>query len=351
MTWDANQVPGLSRVEPKRSGIPKLAYLLGGCILLVLLVGGIWLVTKMTALTTPTTVALVPTSISTANVYAFTPTKTVITPTNALEIKAPSISEKDGMKMVVVPAGQFTMGPTEAQIQAAVTYCLFSTNNLQSACQNKFDIETPDHIVYLDTFWIDQTDVTNAMFARCVKAKSCLPPHATKSYVRPDYYGNSQYEDYPVVYVDWNQADAYCKWAGRRLPTEAEWEKAARGTDGRIFPWGELFDKGKGNFYQSIGDTSKVGDYPAGVSPYGALDMAGNVWQWVADWYDETYYRFTPDRNPTGPTSGLYRVIRGGAWDFGDYTIEYIHSFDRKKSDPDTTNYDFGFRCAMGAAP
>ena len=191
----------------------------------------------------------------------------------------------DGMVMVYVPEGNFTMGTTEKPA------------------------EQPIHQVYLDAYWIDRTEVTNALYAKCVEAGKCLPPELNNSITHPSYYGNPQYSDYPVIYVNWKQAQAYYEWSGARLPTEAQWEKAERGTDGRLYPWGNaLPTKDLENFNKIVGDTTAVGSYPSGASPYGALDMAGNVWNWTADWYGDTYYASSPSSNPQGPSTGIYRV-------------------------------------------
>ncbi len=164
--------------------------------------------------------------------------------------------------------------------------------------------ETPQHTVYLDAFWIDRTDVTNNMYASCVSTGACTAPISTTSStstIISSYYGNSAFDNYPVIWVTWYDATAYCKWAGRQLPTEAQWEKAARGTDGRIYPWGNTApDDTLLNYNASIGDTTAVSSYLRGASPYGALDMAGNVWQWVNDWYSDTYYRSSSSSNPLG---------------------------------------------------
>jgi formylglycine-generating enzyme required for sulfatase activity len=250
-----------------------------------------------------------------------------------------TLKGNDGMILVFVPAGQFTMG---------------------SATDDDGVFETPAHVVNVDAFWIDQTEVTNGEYAACVKAGACDPPYSTASFSRPSYYDNPDFASYPVIQVDWNSAAAYCQWAGRRLPTEAEWEKAARGTDGRIYPWGDSWDVATAprlNFSDAsdplsaahadvndgYGDTSPVGSYPNGASPYGALDMAGNVWEWVNDFYGANYYSQSPADNPQGPNGGPGRVIRGGSLD-GDMTR--VRTAKRVWLPPASTGDDIGFRCA-----
>ncbi len=220
--------------------------------------------------------------------------------------------------------------------------------------------ERPAHDVTLDAYWMDQLEVTNAMYLLCVQSGSCTPPQSLKSSDRrPDYFTNPTYKDYPVVYVTWGQAKAYCGWAGRRLPSEAEWERAARGDDWRTFPWGE--DKADGlraNFNMQLGDTSRVGTYPLGASPFGVLDMAGNVAEWTNDFYSATYYSTLGDTavNPTGPatSSSLRRVVRGGTLGDAEINIRVAKRSAVPGSDlsivpatPGDFSPRIGFRCVQ----
>ena len=230
--------------------------------------------------------------------------------------------DKDGMVMVYVPAGEFLMGSSAE-----------SSDNAD---------ERPQHTVYLDAFWIDQTEVTNAQFRQCVAAGVCQAP--TDCYFRDPTFDDASKTDHPVVCVDWHGAETYCQWVGARLPTEAEWEKAARGTDGRVYPWGDsAADCDRAQLLGCDGKTVPAGSKAAGASPYGALDMVGNVWEWVNDWYDSGYYSVSPARNPPGPASGSEKVKRGSSWyDFMSHT----HAADRGFDPPTSRFSDMGFRCA-----
>lgn len=197
--------------------------------------------------------------------------------------------------------------------------------------------EKPQHRVWLDAFWIDRTEATNAMYAACVETGACKPIISP----RLDMLENP---DFPVQGVAWPEAAAYCEWVGRRLPTEAEWEKAARGTDVRLYPWGdEPPDDTRANFGRRQGDVVATGSSPEGASPYGALDMAGNVYEWVADWYAQDYYAQSPSESPPGPERTLVRVIRGGAWNGSQ---DALRAANRFWAFPGRNDYD-GFRCAQ----
>ncbi len=220
--------------------------------------------------------------------------------------------------MVLVPAGEFIMGSNDWWPKSG-----------------------PEHKRYLPDFFIDKYEVTNKDYMEFVKATGHRMPDHWKYNKGKIPKGK---ENHPVTYVDWFDADAYCKWRGKRLPTEFEWEKAARGTDGRAFPWGDKFDKNKANTPQyGHGDTMPVGSFENGKSPYGVYDMAGNVFEWTASWY-----KAYPNNKHPDPNEGeRYRVVRGGSW----YDCTYYRcgisapTFNRIFFNPYTRNNNFGFRC------
>jgi len=241
------------------------------------------------------------------------------------------------MELVNIPAGEFIMGSSR-------------DNDPQA-----FEDEFPQHIVFLDAYRIDRTEVTNAQYAMCVASGACTGPANTFSLTREHYYDNSQYANYPVIFVSWSQAVSYCEWAGRRLPTEAEWEKAARGPNGFIYPWGTTFDGSlanscdvncsndwKGSYDDGFTDTSPAGIYLFGASFYGILDMAGNVHEWVADWYQPYNQDF--QSNPKGPDTGQDKIIRGGSW--GDDKL-HVRTALRSPINPENWLDFIGFRCAQ----
>jgi formylglycine-generating enzyme required for sulfatase activity len=245
----------------------------------------------------------------------------------------------DQAEMIHVPDGEFLMGSKDADPKVAAD-------------------EKPAHTVYLDAFWIDRTEVTNAQYVQFLNAlgeyRGACGGHDCLETKREDkdshilrqegqYVVESGFEDHPVTEVTWYGAQAYCEWAGVRLPTEAEWEKAARGVDGRLYPWGnDAPDCDKAQYAGCGGKTVSVGSKPAGASPYGVLDMAGNVWEWVADWYDEAYYAGSPARNPQGADSGIRKVFRGGSW---GYLPKFRRTTDRARNRPAYAGFNVGFRC------
>lgn len=327
------------------------------CLAAVAVVGGI--LAKQTPLfptrSPVSTGASSPSSISTS-------APTFIPHSNITPTPIYSTRPADGMKMVYVPEGAFTMGGTVADAMALCQQ--YPQANCTREKSDYLNGEAPPHSVILDAYWIDETEVTNGMYAKCVQAGRCQPPAYDYSQARGNYYGTSQFANYPVIYVDWSAANTYCQWAGARLPTEAEWEKAARGTDGRIYPWGNVWDvssrlrlnfsdvndsSGTGAWDPAsddgYGDTSPVGHYPLGASPYGALDMAGNVWEWVADWYD-VYPGGDPSASSHFGTAN--RVARGGSWFSGAVRTRTSH---RGWWEPIKVSNVIGFRCAQDANP
>ena len=242
-----------------------------------------------------------------------------------------AVSSRDGAPMVGIPAGPFFMGVPKWARDGGLD-------------------EYPNHEVELDAYAIDKYEVTNGLYLEFIRATGHRTPSHPTDPSKNLWQGGLMPESIaslPVVNVDWFDADAYCQWAGKRLPTEAEWEKAGRGTDDRRFPWGNVEPTRRHlNFNQSWqGEKTfvPVGIYEKGQSPYGVYDMAGNVWEWVADWYDATYYSMSPRRNPQGPSTGTRRVIRSSGW---QVETPQVRIFTRIASDPLDRNHSTGFRCA-----
>ncbi len=309
------------------------------------------------------TVAVEITETMAAVAASSTPTATLPrptpTPTPTLGIGSTRRRNTDGMTMVYVPGGTFQMGSADSDPSAQ-------------------DDEKPQHAVTLDDFWLDRTEVNVEMFGKFVEQTgyqttaekegwsgvynantNAWEPIEGAFWQKPLGPGSLADTNHPVVQVSWDDAAAYCGWAGGRLPSEAEWEYAAGGPEGRIYPWGNTFDGAKLNFcdknceadWKDINSdddyrlTAPVGSYPAGASWVDALDLAGNVWEWVNDWYRVNYYANSRAENPTGPDSGDYRVLRGGSWSDID---AYVRTANRHYvKGPDIRSHDIGFRCAL----
>jgi formylglycine-generating enzyme required for sulfatase activity len=241
-----------------------------------------------------------------------------------------SVIGNDGTLMVLIPEGDFFMGnPDEDDVH--------------------YD-ENPSHKVYLDPFWIDCYEVTNRHYKMFVDETGHRAPYVDTEWASPYNWKNGSYPagraDHPVVLVSWEDASAYTAWAGKRLPTEAEWEKAARGgLVKKYYPWGDKIDKTHANYFTSI--TTKNEMKPVGSlmqNPYGMYDTSGNVWEWCADWYGKTYYRMSPYENPQGPEEGRYRVFRGGSWISNE---EFLRCSERARNVPVYRSHVLGFRCAQ----
>lgn len=248
------------------------------------------------------------------------------------QIGATAIAQSDGMMLIFIPAGDFIMGAAEDDSQA-------------------FANEKPQHIVNVAAFWLDRTEVTNAQFQKCVAVGACHPPSSADSVTRKRYYTDPAYADYPVIWVNWVQANTYCQWAGRRLPAEAEWEKTARGADGRLYPWGNQHpDNTLLNFDLAAGDTTAVGSFPNGASPYGALDMSGNVVEWVDGFYYDSYFPLVLNTvTPTASFKGGVRILRSSSW---NDLVANIRVASRRYSTSEIASYNnVGFRCASTELP
>lgn len=255
--------------------------------------------------------------------------------------------------MVWVPAGSFAMGSSDREIEEVL-------RREPRAMRQALVAETPRRTVTLEGFWVYRDEVTVSQYRRfCEETGRPMP--------RPPADGWK--DKHPIVNVSWHDANAYCKWAGVRLPTEAEWERAARGTDARLFVWGNSWPPVKrvGNFADisakkvhtnwtivpgyddGFVGTAPAGSFPEGRSAAGCTDMAGNVWEWCADWYDARYYSYGPDRDPRGPEHGTHKVVRGGS--FSNFGMDFLRTTFRSRWEPGAVSEDRGFRCAWSGPP
>jgi formylglycine-generating enzyme required for sulfatase activity len=251
----------------------------------------------------------------------------------------PFITET-GSRMILIPAGVFLMGEDESKDRD----------------------RQPSHLIRLDAYYLDETEVTNGEYAQCEATGECRAPTSSNASYHASYYGDPTYDDFPVIFVNWFDAEAFCQWRGGRLPSEAEWEKAAGfdAIEGKrtLYPWGDAFDGTLLNYCDknctsdqrdaSVDDghqdTAPVGSYPDGRSPFGIFDMSGNVMEWVSDWYDSRFYQVSTDTNPLGPVEGQFKSIRGGSWlsPAEETSVTVRDSFD-----PFVARTNLGFRCAM----
>jgi formylglycine-generating enzyme required for sulfatase activity len=264
--------------------------------------------------------------------------ETSVSSTDQLSTKTPKPAiENRASVTVMIPSGTFLMGDKP---ETGLAVCEVS----RTGCSlDDFLDEAPVHEVFLDAFWIDKFEVTNLDFRRCVDAGVCTAPKFLEFFHNPDF------RNHPVVFVSWHQAEEYCQWVGGHLPSEAQWEKAAKGEDVRLFPWGDELNCGKANLRGCTqGLTAEIGSYPEGASPFGVIDMAGNVAEWVADWYDSAYYSDSPYENPAGPEEGEMKVARGGSW---KNPFAGVRVTNRSANFPEGFSSGTGFRCGYDAQP
>jgi formylglycine-generating enzyme required for sulfatase activity len=241
----------------------------------------------------------------------------------------------DGAKMVYVPTGKFLMGSTLTETNATL-------EEWPGTVPRQFNGERPQHEMSVNAFWIDQTEVTNAQYQRCVNAGKCTKPQSAESRTREEYYGNAEFDDYPVINVSWEQARLYAEWVGGQLPNEVQWEYACRaGEKGRKYPWGaERPGSQYANYDIWKDDTTAVLSYPKGAGRYGTLNMAGNVWEWTRSL--SATYSYDPTDGRENEIPGGDYVIRGGAFGFNGYYIRC--AFRNVHNDQYTTLDVIGFR-------
>jgi formylglycine-generating enzyme required for sulfatase activity len=249
-------------------------------------------------------------------------------------ISSPCLAAETTSDMVLIPAGKSQMGSRNSLLELK-PHDLFNTD------RHTLGPENPAHEVYLDAYYMDKLEVANEKYKSFVDATGAKTP---RGWEKTSFSGDRQ----PVVGISWKEAVAYCKWREKRLPTEAEWEKAGRGKHPVKYPWGNSPpDSEKLNYNEEIKKTTPVGSYEKGKSDFGIYDLSGNVSEWVQDWHYPEYYLFSPKENPQGPEKGQYKVIRGGNW---RNNVDYVDLTYRNATAPNVRNYTVGFRCAKSVA-
>lgn len=348
-TQKVDREPPAKQATTPRRNIPVYAGI-GGGVIVLLMIAFFALRNNPTSDTPPTETSAPPTE---ATVTATTVSVSNIEPTTGpqkLDIGSVIISEIDGMNLLYVPAGEFTMGNYADDALIDCEKSKSEALNEYNCSHELFLDEEPSAPVNLDAFWIDETEVTNEMYAECVAEGVCAQPTDIRSSTNASYYNNPAFKNFPVVYIDWNMAKTYCEWAGRRLPTEAEWEKAARGTDSRVYPWGfeppnsNLLSYSEGVYTR---DTVEVKESPDGRSFYGAYDMAGNVWEWTNSAYEKYPYDASDGREEFKAIDEP-RVMRGGSWRNNN---SEVRSANRSGDMPIAAYSSVGVRCARSEQP
>ena len=263
----------------------------------------------------------------------------------------PLFVQSDNSLMIRIPAGTFKMGSSFVENKRHLKGC----RKYDKSCELWwFNDEYPDRLIFLDSYWLDIYEVTNEKYLKFILAtghrfaldQTCETDKCRDGNLWQGASFPPRIKQQPVTQVSWHDADAFCRWRGKRLPSEAEWEKAARGPSGNLYPWGAGSPKNRATYgrkWRGAFTMTDVGTYSQGTSIYGVHDMAGNVWEWVDDWYDLKYYNWRRKKNPRGPTEGDFKVVRGGSW--VNYPDTLRSSF-RRWSQPEVRFNDTGFRCA-----